>query len=361
MRVFKEIVLRSLATLGIAIFSFFLCTSCVTHRTTRILNSPGTIIEKKEVFDKNDIVKLHLKNGEAYILDSLKIDPTNKFISGRGFRLDINRIPIDTGRYSVNISDIALIVVNDHPSLTPSTTILTVMTIVTLAVGVACIINPKACFGSCPTFYASDGDDMIIQSEGFSSSIAPSLEARDVDALYRVHLANSVFEIGLTNEALETHIIRYVKILAVPKPENGRVIHTDDNEFYELTNMKSPVSVVDPLGETTHLFSGFDGKERYSLADSNDLTKKETVELTFNNNQPGEKGLALAFRQTLMTTFLYYQIDESYGIFAFKIKNNSYGKINRKAPQIFSICQIVCASLIHYEMDHYRKYQSSPI
>ena len=77
MKFFQEIVLRSLATLGILIFSFFLLTSCASNRTTRYVDSPSTILQNRTVFDKDDIIKLHLTNGDLYILDSLKIDSVN--------------------------------------------------------------------------------------------------------------------------------------------------------------------------------------------------------------------------------------------------------------------------------------------
>ncbi len=49
---------------------------------------------------------------------------------------------------------------------------------------VFCLANPKACFGSCPTFYAWNGKDMKLMAEGFSSSILRSYEKSDIDMLY---------------------------------------------------------------------------------------------------------------------------------------------------------------------------------
>jgi hypothetical protein len=64
----------------------------------------------------------------------------------------------------------------------PTVTALTVFTGITAATTIYCVTNPKACFRSCPTFYISDGDSLRLKAEGFLSSIAPSLEATDVDA-----------------------------------------------------------------------------------------------------------------------------------------------------------------------------------
>ena len=129
MKFFQEIVLRSLATLGILIFSFFLLTSCASNRTTRYVDSPSTILQNRTVFDKDDIIKLHLTNGDLYILDSLKIDSSKKIITGKGIHFDINRNPIDSGKYKVNINEIALIEVNDHSGTTISTAGVTTMAV----------------------------------------------------------------------------------------------------------------------------------------------------------------------------------------------------------------------------------------
>ncbi len=60
-------------------------------------------------------------------------------------------------------------------------------------------------------------------------------------------------------------------------------------------------------GDCSEKLCSYDGVERFSAADSNDLAFKETIELTFNNLAGGNKGLVIASRQTLMPTFLFYQ------------------------------------------------------
>ena len=45
-----------------------------------------------------------------------------------------------------------------------SLTVLAVVTGVSLAVTAMCLANPKACFGSCPTFYATDGTSEVLQA-----------------------------------------------------------------------------------------------------------------------------------------------------------------------------------------------------
>ena len=314
MRLFKHFFVKTLSIAGIICIALILSTGCGSNKTTRITYKPdnGQIKEYysvlSEKFLNGDIntVKLHDKYGNVFIFEALVLDSYKNEIKGRGVKLDFNRSVSDKGILKVPVSDILLIETNEN-SNTFNMSYLTVLTMGTIILGAYCIANPKACFGSCPTFYASDGTNMILQAEGFSSSISPSLEAGDIDALYNALPVNRIFQVDVTNEAMETHIIRKANILAVPKPQSGRVFHSNRNEFFGLSFLSTPVSVNDPIGETQNLFSKYDNKERFSPADSNDLTSKESIELTFNNTEPGEKGLVLAFRQTLMTTFLFYQ------------------------------------------------------
>jgi hypothetical protein len=45
------------------------------------------------------------------------------------------------------------------------------------------VVLLKALFGSCPTVYSTTGDESLFEAESFSYSIAPLLEARDVDVV----------------------------------------------------------------------------------------------------------------------------------------------------------------------------------
>lgn len=86
-----------------------------------------------------------------------------------------------------------------------------------------CLANTKACFGSCPTFYASDGERLALQGEGFSSAVARTLEQTDVDTLYTARPAGRELALTMTNDALETHFVRSVRVLSVLTRRRGFV------------------------------------------------------------------------------------------------------------------------------------------
>jgi len=245
-------------------------------------------------------------DGRVYVLSQWKESVKDRQVSGTGELLDLNRDLIKKGEFIVPLDEVAIFETNVIKG-SSVTTELSVLTIASLGFTVYCITNPKACFGSCPTFYTWNGDSMALQAEGFSASVAPLLEARDVDALYQAKPSSSVMEILVTNEALETHVIRYANLLAVPRPENGRVFITPAGEFWRASAIVEPASCLGPEGSILDKVRFLDGVERSSLAGAEDLAAKETLDLAFQAAPGQALGLVLGFRQTLLTTYLFYQ------------------------------------------------------
>lgn len=175
-------------------------------------------------------LKVHMTNGDVYVLDNWSLSKPAE-VSGEGKLFDYNRHLMQSGKFTIPFKDIALFETNEV-SPQPQIAVMALMTGVSLVMTIYCIANPKACFGSCPTFYVWDGKRMQVQAEGFSASIAPALEERDIDALYRAKPPNRNLEVWITNEALETHVIRYAALLLAKRPDKGRVYVTPSGEFY---------------------------------------------------------------------------------------------------------------------------------
>ena len=260
-------------------------TGCV-QRLERKLTPPDRV---RTLDGRSPFLKVHTLNGRVYVLSPWRVAPDEKAVSGPGEVLDADRAVAGRGEFTVPIDSVAVFETNVvHTS--PSVAALAVVTGASLALTVYCAQNPKACFGSCPTFYVSDGERPTLQAEGFSSSIARALEATDVDALYRARVTGRDLEIGMKNEALETHNIRYVHLLAAPRPEGRRVFVTSDGIFYQTEATLEPRACAAPEGDCVSALRAFDGVERFSLTDSTDLATRE-----------------IASRQTLVSTFLFYQ------------------------------------------------------
>lgn len=250
-------------------------------------------------------LKAHLKDGSVVVLHGWTLDSLGGVLTGTGQRYDLNRNVVGDSAVRISTDSVALYETNSlkqHRSVAA----LAVMTGISTAVTLACIADPKACFGSCPTFYVTDGTGEVLQAEGFSASIAPTLEATDLDALYRARPRGRTLDVRMTNEALETHVVRHVNVIAVPRSPGGRVLATQDGAFRESRRSVAPISCSAEEGDCLHALAAADGVERFSRADSTDLAARETLELVFPS-MDGPTGIAIAARQTLLTTYVLYQ------------------------------------------------------
>jgi hypothetical protein len=111
----------------------------------------------------------------------------------------------------------------------------------------------------------------------------------------------------VTNEALETHVIRRANLLALLRPPGGRVFGTPGGAYLQATHFHTPSLCQASEGDCRATLSRFDGVERWSRTDSLDLAARETIDLTFDSVPAGRLGLIVASRQTLLTTYLIYQ------------------------------------------------------
>ena len=269
------------------------------HRTVSAPVALGTV-DRKAPF-----LKVHMRDGSLYVLSPWTADEAERRVSGTGTRYAVDRQVLERGTFSVSIDSVALFETNvARPS--PSVATLAVISGITAALAVYCVADPKTCFGSCPTFYVTDGTRDVLQAEGFSASIAPSLEARDVDALFRARPGGREVRVKMVNEAYETHVVRFANLLAVPRAANRRVFADAGGSFWSVTEPVPPSRCLAPEGDCTSTLASFDEKERWSKADSTDLATRETVDLVFDTVSEAP-ALVVASRQSLLPTYLLYQ------------------------------------------------------
>jgi hypothetical protein len=251
-------------------------------------------------------LKVHMRDGSVYVLAQWSVDSSGRSVAGQGERLGPDRLSGGRGRFAVPMDSVALFETN-VTRLHPGIAALAVVTGASLAVTIYCAANPKACFGSCPTFYVTDGERDVLQAEGFSGSVAPALEATDLDALPRSHPRGREVRLTMRNEALETQVVRRADLLAVPRPAGGRVLATADGKFRPTEEMWAPTAARGPEGDCFAALRALDGAERSSAADSSDLAAREVIELEFAPTDPAAFGVVIGARQSLLSTYLFYQ------------------------------------------------------
>lgn len=185
---------------------------------------------------------------------------------------------------------------------------MTVITALDALLLIPCLGIPKACFGSCPTFYLEGGNNSAIpNAEGFSNAICPKLEYGDIDALGELEKGKANITLTMRNEALETHCINELKLLAFPKQMGEKIYHTRGDHFYQCHGIMPLKRAFSTEGDITPLLNKPDGTERFSLADEHHLSSKEEIYLEFDAQENGTRpALVFHFRQSLMTTYFIY-------------------------------------------------------
>lgn len=256
-------------------------------------------------------LKAHMRNGDVWVFETeWTTDAGQNHVMGKGILYDFNRNKIDSGFAKVLVDSVAVFETNERLDDVDKSRITALAVITGINVGLTtfCMINPKACFGSCPTFYL--GKDRNVHNavaEGFSTAITPGLEYGDVDALGKQRSSGTPLEITMKNEALETHCIREVKLMAFPVTNNDRIYHDGKKNYYRCRKPAPLLEATGPEGDIHHLLGKDDKQERFSLADQKQLVSRETIDLVFDTLAVEKPlGLVLDFRQTLMTTYFIY-------------------------------------------------------
>lgn len=312
---------------------FLVLNACSSSKSLdhTILSNDDQLRAKKSSAPQVPYLKAHLKNGSVYAFGgSWNVDTARNVVEGVGKSYDYKRRLIGNGDLLVSIDSVALFETNQKlkPSEISGIGALIVLSGVNTAIGIYCLSNPKACFGSCPTFYIDPQSDIHnANAEGFSNAIAPSMAYSDIDDLSYTTANDSVFHLYMKNEALETHCVKSLQILALEKNEND-VFQSVENKFYEVSEKLECTSAMGPEGDILPLVKESDLNERFSLADSVNLSSKEELIFTFDNpsENHGDLGLVLGFRQTLMTTYFIYSamgyMGDKVGEYFAEIENN---------------------------------------
>lgn len=294
------------------VLTVLVLTSCLSsrkiHRDT--YKEFNEVIHSEEFLDKNKFLKAHFESGEVCIYTSTwVIDEEKNEISGEGTLYNHNRKVIETGQIVKSLDEAVLFETNKK--LTKDEELIMSRTIligVDVTMGVVCIIDPKICYGSCPTFYIDEDESVhFSDAEGFSSAILPVQEYLDVDALSHTVNGGDDFTITMKNEALETHCVNKADLYLVPKKRDKQVFNTPSNKFYSCGEAYPLKSAVGINGDLTSELEFEDFNEAFSPSDPENMKSTEDVFLTFDVPVAQEDlGLVLNFRQSLMSTFIFY-------------------------------------------------------
>jgi hypothetical protein len=181
------------------------------------------------------------------------------------------------------------------------------------SVAVYCATNPK-CFGSCPTAYADSAGTSVLEAEGFSYSIAPAFEMRDVDRL-RAHAGpDGTVRLEIRDEALETHYINLLELLEVRHGADETVLPDALRVPIAVRGLRAPLAATDRAGRDVRAaLAAHDGvvfqtdSATLARAHADDLDDWVDLELPAS---PGADSavIVLRLRNSLLNTVLLYDL-----------------------------------------------------
>lgn len=254
-------------------------------------------------------MKAFLLNGDVVVYaDGADISPDAIF--GPGLRYPLNR------KSSVSVEVIPLDSVVGIEAFrtqvnSPGTILLTTLGSGAALIGVTALA--KAIFGSCPTFYTSPEAGATLQAESFSYSIAAELERQDLDRVSLRPDPDGLLRLELRNEALETHYINHLGLVAVehapdvqvlPEAMGGVVAVRDPIPPGEARDRDGRSVLREVLATDGLVFTSTE--TRIAAATSQD--SRDFLELTFDRPAAKEAVLALNLRNSLLNTVLYYDL-----------------------------------------------------
>ncbi|MDR9443175.1 MAG: hypothetical protein RI842_10695 [Schleiferiaceae bacterium] len=270
------------------------------------------LVHREAQKDSIPFIKCHLQNGGVVVFQkNWHLDTAAAEISGQGRYFDFNRERLKEGFLRVGMDSVALYEANRlEPGLESRRLAgLMILSSLNIAGTIFCAHNPKACFGSCPTFYTGPGKSVHeAAAEGFSRAIFPSLAYADVDDLDTVTTGKS-FSLYMKNEALETHVVRDAALLALPCKKEEQIYQSPQDDFYAGSRPQAPSKALSAEeGSILQAIRAVDDKAYFSPADGHNLYSPEELllELPLPAESGDSLGLVLDFRQSLMTTYFIY-------------------------------------------------------
>lgn len=181
-------------------------------------------------------------------------------------------------------------------------------------VAAICLSDPK-CFGSCPTFYSDSAGVAVLEAEGFSYSISPLLEARDVDRLRAQPDSTGTLRLQVWNEALETHYINHLELLESVHGRTEFVLPDERARPVAVQHLTPPTTVTDRAGRDVRRLIAASGDSAIFVTDSGTLGRataadpNDYLDLRFPRPSGADSiAVVLRLRNSLLNTVLFYDL-----------------------------------------------------
>ncbi len=255
-------------------------------------------------------VKAHLVDGSTVVfLSGVTVDSTQ--VRGDGNRYSL------TLRDSAAVTSIPLDSIVGMEAFEQSVNGVSSFAVSVLATGgltLAVAGLAVAIFGSCPTVYADSGGTALLQAEGFSYSIAPIFESRDVDRLRIVLAADGSVRLEIRNEALETHYVNHLELLEVVHGSAETALVDELNRLVVVADQNAFTRAIDRRGhDVSRQLAAEDGSVYRTAAQTIDQARLSDLDDWIDLTAPAPPGadsvaIVLRLRNSLLNTTLLYDV-----------------------------------------------------
>jgi len=255
-------------------------------------------------------VKAHLSDGSTVVFPD-GVDVVRDTLRGDGMRYS------QALKDSAAVTRLALDSVVGMEVFRTRVDVGTSIVVSVLATGAAALGTAAlavAIFGSCPTYYADSAGTYVLEGEGFSYSIAPLFEARDVDRLRTHTVPDGTLKLEVRNEALETHYLNHLELLEVEHAAGETVVGDEANRLLIVDGLTAPTRAVDRTGRDVRRdVAATDGEVYRSDRGTVARARLEDLDDWIDVAIPAPVGadsvaIVLRLRNSLLNTILLYDI-----------------------------------------------------
>ncbi len=254
-------------------------------------------------------VKAHLNDGST-ILYPRGVTIEADTVRGNGFRYAAGSSLSAPSSFVVLDSVVGMETYQTTVRQAPTILTSTAVDVVGFAGGVLLF---KVIFGSCPTFYSDSSGVPVLEAEGFSYSIAPLFEQRDVDRLRASANPDGHLTLEVRNEALETHYLNQLELIEtlhtideyIVPDQGGRPIALRGLHAAATARDRAGRDIAPAIAESEGIVFRTDSAT-LAGASANDLD--DYIDLTIPRPKNVDSvAIVLRMRNSLLNTVLLYQ------------------------------------------------------
>ncbi len=263
-------------------------------------------------------VKAHLRDGST-VLYRAGVLLARDTLRGPGVRYGL------TLRDSTAVSVVALdsvVAMESFRRATNGTTTAIVSTLATsaalLAAGavafvIACSSENGIC-SNCPTVYADSAGTWALQAEGFSYTLGPTFEVRDVDRLGIRPDRDGRIRLEVRNEALETEYFNRLELLEVRHAADETALPDPNGAALAVRELVPATTIADAAGRDLRLLLALPDAAAFrtdarTLAGASPVHLDDAIYLVAPAPAGGDSvALVLRLRNSLLATLLYSEV-----------------------------------------------------